>query len=211
MHRKMRALGGVLAITGVVLATNPQTASGSVIDLLGEQDFADGQTPILTSAINNAGVGEPFPFDGTLFGSDIIDDSLGSFSYTHTFNLGGDSATAAELTIGLIDHDSFSANFPVNTIDVFFDGVQQPDAQFVGISMRPSSASVITMPVPLGLIADGELLVQFVATNPGISFDGNSLGADFSKLEVFAIPEPSSLILFALGGMLLSRKMWVRG
>ncbi|NOX57797.1 MAG: hypothetical protein GXP29_02940 [Planctomycetes bacterium] len=206
MKKKLCALGGALTATIIVLAAQPQVALGSMIDLLGEQDFADGMNPIFASEIAAEGAGEPFPFDGTVFGNDLVDDSLGSFSYTHTFDLGGEIATFAELTIGLIDHDSFNVNFPFSTIDLFFDGVQQPDGVFTGISARPSSVSVVSVPVPMSFLMDGELTVEIIATTPGTGSDGNSIAPDFSALEIRTIPEPATVVMFALCGIALLRK-----
>ncbi|GJM26539.1 MAG: hypothetical protein DHS20C16_29540 [Phycisphaerae bacterium] len=210
MYKSLRALFGALLVTIIVIAASPQIAAGSTVSLLGFQDFSDGQTPIFASEMGLAGAGEPFPFDGTLFGNDNIDDSLGSFSYTHTFDLSGEAPTSAELTIGLIDHDSFDANFPADTIDFFFDGVQQPDAIFKGISLRPSSVSVVSVPVPLNFILDGELVVHFAATKPGISNDGNGIAPDFSELEIQTVPEPTTLVMFAFGAFVVMRKALLR-
>lgn len=211
MYKTLRALVGAIFITMIVIASSPQTAAGSTVSLLGFQDFNDGKTPIFASEISVAGADEPFPFDGTLFGNDSLDDSLGSFSYTHTFDLSGETPTDAKLTIGLVDHDSFAATFPVDTINFFFDGVQQPDAIFKGISSRPSSVSVVSVPVPLDFILDGELIVHFAATKPGTSYDGNGIAPDFSELEIRAIPEPTTLVMFAFGGIVVMRKALLRG
>ncbi len=210
MNKKLRALVGATIVNAIVIATSPQAALGTTISLLGLQDFSDGHTPVFASEMNVAGADEPFPFDGTLFGSDNLDDSLGSFTYTHTFDLGGETPTDAELTIGLIDHDSFPTQFPYDTINFFFDGVKQPDSLFKGISGWPSSASVVTVPVATELIMDGELIVHFAAQQPGPSNDGNGIAADFSRLEIQTIPEPTTLVMFAVGGFVVMRKTFLR-
>src|SRR5688572_12826134 len=132
---------------------------------LGDQDFADGASPILAPDNGAGGAGEPFPFDGSIFGDDFGNE-LGSFTYTHQLGAAGHGATSAMLTIGLLDHDS-PPSLPVDTIDIFFDGLPQPDDAFVGISKDsvalPSSASVVTLPVPVELLADGSLEVRVTA------------------------------------------------
>ncbi len=206
MNRTLRALVGAIFATIIAIASSPQIAAGSSMSLLGNQDFNDGKSPVFASEMAAAGADEPFPFDGSLFGNDFVDDSLGSFVYTHTFDLGGETPNEAELTIGLIDHDSFAATFPVDTIDFYFDGVKQPDAIFKGISARPSSVSVVTVPVPVNFILDGELVVYFAATKPGSSYDGNGIAPDFSLLEFRTIPEPTTIVMLGIGGVFITRK-----
>src|SRR5688572_22698054 len=89
------------------LALASSAARGGTVQVqLGEQDFADGTTPIYSSEIRAAGNGEAYPFDGTLFGHDVKSSGLGAFDYLHTFDLGGGRPVAATLTVGLIDIDS---------------------------------------------------------------------------------------------------------
>ncbi len=210
MNKTLRALVGAIFVAIIVIASSPQVAQGSTVSLLGFQDFSDGKSPIFAFELANAGADESFPFDGTLFGSDILDDSLGSFSYTHTFDLAGETPTDAELTIGLIDHDSFDTTFPTDTIDLYFDGVKQPDSSFEGISAPPSSVSVVNVPVPLSFIMDGELVVYLAAVSPGPGNDGNGIAADFSELEIRAIPEPTTLVMLGIGGLVIMRRIIVR-
>lgn len=190
-------------VLGITLVSGE--VHGGVVNQLGEQDFLDGQTPITSSAVVDAGVGEPFPFDGTIFGDDRIAGDFGSFEYIHDFALGGLSPTSATLTIGLIDHDSFFGTPPLDTIDLFFDGIQQPDDMFLGISFASSSASVVQVPVPIALLLDGVLTVRVAATLSGEadSLPGNSLAVDFSVLNI--VPEPTTISLLALGSL-----AWIR-
>src|SRR4051812_36801693 len=112
----------LLCIAALLLL--PSLKAAVVTNLLGEQDFANGKSPIFSAEIAAAGIGEPFPFDGTSFGSDP-GGVLGEFQYTHSFSVGALVPAFATLTIGLIDHDSFTT--AQDTIDLFFDGIQQDD------------------------------------------------------------------------------------
>jgi hypothetical protein len=190
--RKTTASAGLALLCALMFAPAvPRAYAGSAKFLLGDQDFSDGASPLLESAITAGGAGEPFPFDGTIFGSDATNE-LGSFAYVHTFPATM-RVTSATLTIGLLDHDS-PPSLPVDTIDIFFDGVQQPDDAFIGISaysfIFPSSASVVTMPVDPALLADGQLEVRVTATRAGSDsrFTGNSIHPDFSALTVHTPP-----------------------
>lgn len=180
-----------------VFALSMSSADASIVDfLLGEQDFIDGQAPILASETLAAGRGEPFPFHGSLFGDDRNVGALGIFSYTHLAPVDFASILSATLTVGLIDHDSVAGN---DTIDFFFDGIQQDDSAFIGISTLPSSASVVTVPVDVALLADGELVVRFEATGTAATSSGNSISPDFSLLSIQTIPEPGAVLIFGSG------------
>jgi hypothetical protein len=165
---------------------------------LGEQDFADGTTPIYSSEIRAAGNGEAYPFDGTLFGHDVKSSGLGAFDYLHTFDLGGGRPVAATLTVGLIDIDS-PADHPFDTIALAFDGVSQPDKPLAGISAvdSPSSVEVVDISVPIELLGDGMLHVNFAARRAGYGNLGNAIEADFSRLVIetaaAVVPGPDDL------------------
>jgi hypothetical protein len=175
-------------LTGLVLfyaAAATPARGGAVQFQLGEQDFSDGRTPILSSEIRAAGDGETFPFDGTLFGHDVKSDGLGRFEYDHTFDFGGYRPLAATLTIGLIDIDS-PPDHPLDTISLSFDGVPQPTASLIGISSKfnPSSVEVVDLPIPIALLDDGMLHVTVAAKRPGYGNLGNAIQPDFSRLVV---------------------------
>jgi hypothetical protein len=185
-HRFVRLLL-VVIVAAWVLACRAQPArAGSVQFQLGEQDFADGKTPVYSDEIRAAGAGEMFPFDGTIFGNDMKSaGGLGAFDYTHTFDLAGATPVAAKLTLGLIDIDS-PPEHPLDTLAVLFNGVSQPVDFLRGVSVTGarSSVEVVDIPVPLDLLAGGTLHVSVVATKPGYGNLGNAIEPDFSRLMV---------------------------
>lgn len=176
-------------------ATAEAARAGTVQFQLGEQDFADGTTPVLSAAIRAAGAGEQYPFDGSIFGNDLV-PSLGAFEYAHRFDLRGATPLSATLTIGLIDVDS-PAHAPLDTIALTLDGIEQPAGLFAGVSApgSPSSAEVVNVPVPVELLADGSLAIGVVAKRAGAGNLGNAIEADFSRLVIetdgrFDPPDP---------------------
>jgi hypothetical protein len=191
-------------LANMALAVFAMVARGGIVDMLGEQDFADGASLSSSAEAANAGIGEVFPFDGTLFGHDDRPGAFGLIEYTHLFDPPSPSLTMATLTIGLIDHDSFPGSPPLDTIDLFFDGLQQPDGAFLGISIPDSSVSVVTIPIPIEFLLDGELRVEIMTTQPGREGNGgNSISIDFSRLEI--VPDPTTLLLLGVAGAVLLR------
>jgi len=209
MTKYIRVIAGILA-TGLVSIA--PAGAGTITDTLGEQDYIDGASPILSADFYSAGFGEVAPFDGSFFGSDVS-DTLGAISFTHNFSLAGTTPSNASITFGLFDHDSYEIN--QDTIDIFFDGVIQDDSVWLGISAIPSGISVRSMNVDTGLLLDGALTVSIVATKRGqvtggiddSFWKGNGIGVDYSTLKIedqtgpSAIPLPATLPLLigALG------------
>ena len=193
----MRKLWLLLVLCGFLSMIFVSGSIAALIQTLGEQDFLHGD-PIEIESVEAAGDGEPFPFDGYLSGGD--GSKLGQIKYTHRFSLGKLTPLSSTLTLGLLDHDSFDNT--QDTIDIFFDGVQQDDSAFLGISIDPASASVVTLPVDVGLLLDDSLTVNIVATLPSEFKSGNSLGVDFSTLIIdgtTGVPEPATLLLLTSG------------
>jgi hypothetical protein len=188
----LAALG--VAVVAMALLAPPGPARGGIAYFqypLGQQDFAGDNSAVLDLQIRTAGSGEVYPFDGSVFGDDRT-GKLGSLEYTHTFDAGTILATSngmrsATLTLGVIDIDSPPGWPP--TLGVWFNGVRQPtDALFTGISAPgiPSSAEVITVPVPLNLLNRGSLGIRLAALEHAPGFRGNSIAVDFSTLNIEA-------------------------
>jgi hypothetical protein len=178
----------VALTVAVSSAAAGSAAAGQVQFQLGEQDFADGTSPVLSSRIRAAGAGEQYPFDGSIFGSDV-QRSLGAFEYAHGFDLRGATALYATLTIGLVDLDSPAAAAgaaALDTVGLTLDGFALAPGILAGLSAAgsPSSAEVIDIPVPVELLADGSLTVGVFAKRPGPGNLGNAIEADFSRLVV---------------------------
>src|SRR5688500_12098321 len=95
-----------LMCLGIFCAVTAAARGGAVQFQLGEQDFPDGETPVYSAEIRDAGRGDSFPFDGTFFGHDLKSSGLGTFEYEHALDLGGRTPLSAKLTVGLIDVDS---------------------------------------------------------------------------------------------------------
>jgi hypothetical protein len=183
--RLARLIANLIAGAIAALLARPAMA-GNVQFQLGEQDFADGKTPVFSSEIRAAGAGEAYPFDGTLFGNDTVRGALGAFDFTHTFNLNGARPISAKLTIGLIDVDS-TTQYPLDTVGVMFEGVSQPAEMLRGISApgAKSSAEVVEIPVPLEYLSStGTLHVSVVAHRAGYGNLGNAIEPDFSRLTI---------------------------
>lgn len=209
--------GGKWLAAAIVSIAFGSTAQAAVVDILGDQDFNDGDTPIYVTEFEGAADGDPDPFN-VFSASDIgveerrglgweLVPTFGSISYTHTFSLNGDESHAV-VEIGLFDHDSFEEGMDV--IDIFFDGVAQDTSMWEGISVAQSSYHIRRMEVDLALLADGELRIDIMATGTGggdpvdgvVWHVGNGIGVDFSKLLVDApLPGAGLLMLAGLGAL----------
>lgn len=192
----MKAL---LTLSTIILTSIATAGSATVLDAMGDRDFADNVAPGGVANFEGANAGDPTGFNefrGSDFGS-----SFATFSFSHSFApLTG--ATSASLTLGIYDHDSTTSSQP--GLSIMFDGVAQDVSMWAGISATPAYNYIRAMSVDLALLADGNLDV--VISSLGVpGQNGNGLGIDFSELsaEIGAVPVPASglLILGALGGI----------
>ncbi|MBB4022207.1 MULTISPECIES: hypothetical protein [Actibacterium] len=184
-------------------------ASATVVDMIGDQDFADGTAPLWVTDFEAASAGDPAPFN-IFVGSDPF-RTFGSVEYSHAFSLNSAAPVSASIEIGIFDHDSPAFN-PVDTLDIYFDGILQDDTVWRGASgALPSAVTVRSMFVDPALLSDGLLEVGIFAVATGDRrFRGNGIGVDFSKLTIntAAVPLPAGapLLIGALGLLGFVRK-----
>jgi hypothetical protein len=182
-----QVLGAVSALV-VMLVAGSAASAGIVVHRVGDQDFAVGAGPLPVALVKAAGADEAFPFNGTVFGDDRGPRDFGTVRFTYAF-APTTSPDDGILTLGLIGLDSMPHERA--TVKFWLDGVEQPNGPFTGMSspLFRSSASVVSVPVPSSLLADGtlEVMVKTYRASPG--FAGNAIEADFSTLAV-VYPEP---------------------
>ena len=188
--RRRRNTPALLAALGLALSAPATARAGVWVGLMGDQDFAAGTRRVDDSRIRATGVGEPAPFN-VMSGDDRTGSpgSLGRVHFTHAVDPAALSAAAggvrsASLTLGLLDIDS-PRHSPA-TVRLYLDGVAQPLRLLRGISAShtPSSADVVTVPVPINLLKDGSLTVELRAIRRAPGFSGNAIGVDFSRLTI---------------------------
>ncbi len=192
-------------LAALILFSTAGVSTATVITL-GEQDFNDGDTINLT-VYNRAQSGEPRPFNAFRG----RDNQRGSFfSQSWSFNFAPDaSITAANLMLGLFDHDCRSAICtPVGSFEV--DGTDLTGALNAALqttgTFTNASYDIVTLDLGsiLGDLADGivnmSLTMQAV---PEEQEGGNGMGLDFAKLTIVsdavAVSEPGSLAILGLG------------
>ncbi|MDB5295934.1 MAG: hypothetical protein JWO31_1917 [Phycisphaerales bacterium] len=189
-NRYGRVLPTAAVLAGAVatLAAAAPARAGVATYRLGEQDFAHLAGPVLVSQAKAAGANEAYPFDGTVFGDDRT-KSFGTVSFAYAL-AAPPAAAPGTLTLGLIGLDATPGS-PA-TVRLFLDGIEQPNDAFAGVSspLYRSSASVVTVPVPADLLADGRLEVTVKAVRHGPAFPGNAIEADFSTLTVATVGRP---------------------
>ena len=136
----------IVAAIACAFALQAGAAPFLVVHQLGVQDYQHRAIVTSASSFEAAGVGEPSPFDGTIFGDDNF-GAPGAFNFTHAIELQSMTPLSATLTLGIVDHDSFTA--AADTIDLFFDGIQQNDAQFRASPLRLLRRALFLCPLIL--------------------------------------------------------------
>jgi hypothetical protein len=180
-HLLLRCTLSLLAAL-LLLQFVPSANGGVTVYQLGDQDFSSGAGPITVDQIKAASVGEPSPFDGTIYGDDR-NNRFGKIRFSYSF-APAPGAADATLTLGLIGLDSPPGS--PSTVKLFLNGVEQSNAAFAGTSSPHfrSSESVVSVPVSSVLLGSGTLDVTVKAFRRSPGFSGNAIEADFSTLSI---------------------------
>lgn len=193
-------------IVPFALLAGSQLASANTIVTLGDQDFADGDTPA-TLPFQTAGGGEPAPFNGVVIGSDVTGPNF-SANWTFSYGAIADIITGGSLILGIYEHDSIApgnqvASFTVNGVDL--TGALNTLFESHGGGSREDNVYTLTLPAStFAGLASGTVNVSLSLASPGWGlFDKtpfNGAGLDFSTLNVVTtIPEPLSSTLLLIG------------
>jgi hypothetical protein len=189
---------------GVAIAV-PAAFATSVTQTLGVQSYTNGDFTDDTS-FGLAHAGDPAPFDGTIYGSDLV----ANFNQSFTFSAYGGplTVTSASIFIGLYDHDPIATgnqvlSFTAGAVDLtsllnaaFEADLLQVDTDQVGYYLIILPATVFAD------ISDGSVTFNLqLQTGFGVLGDTefNGAGLDVATLsatadDVGGVPEPSSWI-----------------
>ncbi|MEM7680544.1 MAG: PEP-CTERM sorting domain-containing protein [Planctomycetota bacterium] len=174
--------------TAVDLAGGP--AAGTTLEVVGGIDDTGGGTPAIA----------PIAFD------DFTLDITGN---NNTFD---DSfvSTATELGLGLFsgEHESAVLSFPT-PLTAFAATFESP-ASSNGLEVTIDGVEVDTFPLFLAGGGQGQQFLGFISDTPfstvtiTSSFGGETFFLD--NIEVEVVPEPASLALLGLGGLMAARR-----
>jgi hypothetical protein len=179
--------------------------------------FNDGDWPALIPDILNAQSGQPAPFDQG-YGHEVLGPH---FSGSWAFNYGAlpDPILSANITIGIIDHDSTASGsqLALFTIDGN-DSTSALDASFEGSGGTDNEYNVYTInlgAVVFADLVDGSVsvaldlngpglqtpLFPFPGPNPSVEGDYNAAHLIFSTLSITtqAVPIPATMLLLGSG------------
>jgi hypothetical protein len=193
-------------IVALVLLTGSQFALANTVVTLGDQDFADGATPV-TGDFLTAGGGEPAPFNGVFIGSDVGGPNF-STSWAFSYGAIADTITGGSLSFGIYDHESAAsgnqvASFTVNGVDL--TGALNTLFEAHGGASREDNVYTLTLPAStFAGLASGTVNVSLALAGPGLGLFGettfNGAALDFSTLDIAtAVPEPLSSTLLLIG------------
>lgn len=212
----------VLLGAGLFLGTVGRTDAVSILQTLGEQDFADGSFQNSTQ-VAAAGANEPAPF-ADVIGSDVGGPNFAA-SWTFTYGVPAtDAVTAAALTLGIQDHDSAASGNQVAsfTLNGTLNLTAALNALFEASPGANSQARVYTLTLPSATFAalgTGTATFALALQGPGLGILGelptNGAALDFATLNLttqapIPVPEPSSLLLCLLGLATIGAWRWRR-
>jgi hypothetical protein len=206
-----------IAGAAAIAVLSGTAVSAAVIDAIGDQDFADGAI-MGFAAFEAANAGDPAPFNDFVGADGGAGASFGSVAYTHSFTLSPGVVTGASITLGLYDLDTRNpfTSAPVDTFDIFFDGISQDISVWLGAETVNRTYSARTMTVDPALLLDGSLNVSIVMTSGNTlntGHTGNGFGIDFSSLsaDVAPVPLPAGGLLLVAGiGAAAMLRRWRR-
>jgi PEP-CTERM motif-containing protein len=201
------AITAALLVTLVTLARTNTSRATVITQTLGHMAFPDG-TKVAIVPFAAAHVGDPFPFDGTFNGSD---PSGPNFSESWMFSYGAlTNITAATLALGILDSDSAApgnqvASFILNgnidlssPLNVAFEANPSPNSYVNDYTITLDGST-------FSELATGTATFALTLQGPGLGVLGttpsNGAALDFSTITITTqtIPEPTSLVLAALG------------
>jgi hypothetical protein len=210
VSRRHPAIAAVLLVAFGFAQSNHVRAT-VITETLGHQAFPDG-TKVALVPFATAHAGDPFPFDGTFFGSD---PSGPNFSASWTFSYGAlSNITAATLSLGILDSDSAA---PGNQVASFtLNGSIDLTAPLnVAFEANPSANSfvndyTITLDASaFSQLGTGSATFALMLQGPGLGVLGqtmfNGAALDFSTITITTqpTPEPTSVVFLCIGAIVL--------
>ena len=187
----------------LIFARSNSAGAAVITQTLGHQAFPNG-TKVALVPFATAHAGDPFPFDGTFFGSD---PSGPNFSASWTFSYGAlSNITAATLSLGILDSDSAAPGNQVASF-VLNGSIDLTAPLNVAFEANPSANSFvndysITLDASaFSQLGTGSATFALMLQGPGLGVLGqtmfNGAALDFSTITITtqSVPEPSSMVL----------------
>ena len=198
----------ICVLIASILFIGAQAATATTSVPLGDKDFNNGDKPT-SNEFNNAGSGEPDPFDDGLTGTDSEVDFSASWTFSYAPLA---SVTGGSLELGIVDHESAAtgdqvASFTLNGIDLTTD----LNTLFESYGGASGEYNVYTLALPnstFAALASGTVTFALTLQGPGLGVFGNTnfngAGLDYSTLHVEtvstpSVPEPATMSLLLLG------------
>ena len=205
--RRCHVVAAALLVALIILARSNTAGADVITETLGHMAFPDG-TKVAIVPFAAAHVGDPFPFDGTFNGSD---PSGPNFSESWMFSYGAlSNITAATLALGILDSDSAAPGNQVASL-ILNGSIDLTSPLNVAFEANPSPNSFVndyTITLDgstFSELATGTATFALTLQGPGLGVLGttqfNGAALDFSTITITtqSIPEPTSLVLAALG------------